>query len=91
MWKVQLKLVGYIKNNFSNIKFVEDFLDGCVGLYKYFKIFLNFSRHQFGLYLAASWSLFTTSHRKSPCDGIGRVFKRKLFHVRETANPVLTN
>ena len=94
VWKLQQKLTEYIRNNFPNIKFIEYFSDGCAGQYKNFKNFLNLTHHQLDFNLAASWSFFATSHRKSSCDGIEGVVKRKLSHVgltRETTNPILTS
>ena len=94
VWKLQQKLTEYIRNNFTNIKFIEYFSDGCAGQNKNFKNFLNLTHYQLDFNLAASWSFFETSHGKSPCDGIGEIVKRKLSHVsltRETANSILTS
>ena len=94
VWKLQQKLTEYIRNNFSNIKFIEYFSDGCAGQYENFKNFLNLIHHQLDFNLAASWSVIATSHGKSPCDGIGEVVKCKLSRVsltRETTNPFLTS
>ena len=62
----------------NKLKFFINLSDGCAGQYKSFKNFLNLCYHKkdFGVY--ALWSFFPTSHRKSPCDGIGGTVKRKM-------------
>ena len=79
VYALQKKLTQYIHVNFPQINFIEYFLDGCNGQYKNYKNFLNLTYHKHDFGIGASWSLFATSHGKSPCDGIDGMVKRKLM------------
>ena len=79
VYALQKKLTQYIHVNFPQINFIEYFSDGCSDQYKNYKNFLNLTYHKHDFGIGASWSLFATSHGKSPCDGIGGMVKRKLM------------
>ena len=62
-------------------EYVTDFNDGCAGQCKSYKAFLNICHHNSYFDIDATWAFFATSHRKSPCDGIGATFKRKILRA----------
>ncbi|KAG1681447.1 hypothetical protein GQR58_011837 [Nymphon striatum] len=53
-----------------------DINNGCAGQYKNHKNLFNLCPHKQDVDINAEWSLFATSHGKSPCDGIGGDVKR---------------
>ena len=75
VYAVQQLLTSYMKKNFPSIKRFEYFSDGCSGQYKNYKNFLNLTFHVQDFSLDTSWSLFATSHGKSPGDGAGEMVK----------------
>ncbi len=52
------------------------FSNGCGGQYKNYKNFINLCLHKQDFGMDVEWVFFATSHRKSPCDGIGGSVKR---------------
>ena len=50
--------------------------DGAAIQYKNYKNFINLVKHEADFGMKAEWYFFATSHRKSPCDGIGGTVKR---------------
>ena len=75
---MQKELTAYLKPHYPQLTQVDYFSDGCGAQCKNFKNFLNLTYHQSDFGIKASWSFFTTSHGKSPYDGIGDSVKRKL-------------
>ena len=69
-------LMEFLKQRLSNVTKIYYVSDGCGGQYKNFKNFLNLCAHKEDLSIEAEWIFFATSHRKSPCDGIGGAVKR---------------
>ena len=59
-----------------DINKVHYFSDGCAGQYKNCKNMLNQTYHFKDFGITVTWSFFATSHRKSPCHGIGGTIKR---------------
>ena len=49
---------------------VHYFSDGCAGQYNNCKNFINLCLHEKDFGIECSWSFFSTSHGKSPCDGV---------------------
>ena len=64
------------------------FWNGCGGQYKIFKNFLNLCSLKDNFYIEAEKIFFATSHRKSPCDGIGGAVK---CHAAKRILPRLLN
>ena len=87
------ELCKFICENFSFIKNIQYFSDGCSAQYKNYKIFFNLTFHQQDFRPNAAWNFFAKSHGKSPCDGLGGAIKRKLRTEslsRTTVNPIIT-
>ena len=67
----------YIKQKFSTIKQVEYFSYGCGGQNRNYKNILNLWMYQSYFGIKVNWYFFfATSHRKSPCNGIGVTAKQ---------------
>ena len=69
---------NFIQETLPQIKHIEYWSHGCAGQYKNFKDLMNLCNHVNDFGFHAIWSFFATSHRKSPCDGIGRTVKSKI-------------
>jgi hypothetical protein len=77
VYHVMKLIIEHIKSNISHqIETVYYCSDGCAGQYKNCKHFINICHHQQDFSTEWRWSFFATSHRKSPCDGIGGTVKR---------------
>lgn len=76
VYKIPKNLTSYIKTNMPNVEKLHYFSDGYGGQYKNYKNFLNLCLHFKDFGLKTEWFFFTTSHGKSPCDGIGGTVKR---------------
>ena len=72
----QSKFVGHIKAILPSVKKLIYFSDGAASQYKNYKNLSNLCWHVRYHQLEAEWHFFATSHRKSPCDGIGGTVKR---------------
>ena len=70
------ELVKILKETGSTITEVEYFSNGYAAWYKNYKNMLNLCRHKKDFVIDATWVFFSTSHGKSPCDGIGGTVKR---------------
>ena len=73
--KIKTLLVKFLKLRLLNVTKIYYISDGCGGQYKNFKNFLHLHSHKEDFSIKAEWILFATSHRKSPCDGIGDAVK----------------
>ena len=74
--KIMFLTMGYIKESImTNVKKANYHSDGCAGQYKNCKNFINFCMHYHDFFVDCTWAFFTTSHGKSPCDGIGGTLK----------------
>lgn len=71
------KIVEYLKEKWPSIKTVHFFSDGCSAQYKNCENFLHLCQFEQKYGIIATWTFFTTSHGKSPCDGIGGKIKRE--------------
>ena len=76
VYEVQRSVINEIKEMLPLVSKIEYFSDGCAGQYKNRNNFKNLSLHKQDFGLDAEWVFFTTSHGKSPCDGIGGTVKR---------------
>ena len=65
-----------LKVKLPNLSFIHFFTDGCAGQYKNRKNMFNLCQLEFEFAIKGEWHFFLTSHRKSPCDGIGGTIKR---------------
>ncbi|KAJ8029098.1 hypothetical protein HOLleu_28419 [Holothuria leucospilota] len=70
------RLTNYLKESLPELKKIIYVSDGCAAQYKNFKNLINLCSHQKDFGLSAEWHFFSTSHGKSPCDGIGGTVKR---------------
>jgi hypothetical protein len=86
--ETQKVAVQYLKRNFPAVKSVVYFSDGCSAQYKNCKNFLNLCLNKKYFDLEAKWCFFATSHRKSPCDGIGGTVKRTVTKASLQRSPV---
>ena len=75
VYQIQKMTVEYLKCKIANLQCFEYFSDGC-GAQNNKKSFNNLCNHYDDFGVHASWSLFATSHGKSPCGGIGGTVKR---------------
>ena len=73
--KIQTLLVEFLKQRLPNVTKIYYISDGCGGQYKNFRNFLNLCSHKKDFSIEAEWIFFATSHRKSPCEGIGGAVK----------------
>ena len=73
--KIQKPLVEFLKQRLPNVTKIYYVSDGCGGQHKNFKNFLNICSHKEDFSIEAEWIFFATSHRKSPCEGIGGAVK----------------
>ena len=82
------KVISYIKENLHAITKVLYFSDGAASQYKNFKNFVNLCYHEIDHGIQAQWHFFTTSHGKSPYDGIGGTTKQLVAResLRATEN-----
>ena len=87
VWALQRKLADYVHQNFSHVKTIEYFSDGCAGQYKNFKNFLNLTYHFNDFDILGIWNFFASCHGKSNCDGVGAAVKRKLRNKSLTVGP----
>ena len=76
VYKVIELLVTDLKAKMQCLSFIQFFTDGCVAQYKNRKTMFNLCQVEPEFNLKAEWNFFATSHRKSPCDGIGGTVKR---------------
>ena len=65
---MQKEPIAYLKSHYPQLTQVEFFSNECGAQYKNF---LNLTYHQSDFGIKASWSIFATTHGKSPWDGIG--------------------
>ena len=77
LYTMQKVLTAYLISHYPQLTLVEYFSNRCGAQCKSFKNFLNLTFHQSDFGIKASWSFFTTSHGKSPCDGIGGSVNQK--------------
>ena len=79
--------------SYPNITHIQYFLECCSAQYNNYKNLLNLTFHNQDFGFDAVWNFFATSHRKSPCDGLGGTIKRKLTIEslsRTKTAPILT-
>ena len=74
-YKIQTILVGYLKQNLPIVDKILYFSDSCNEQYKNCKNFIHLCHHQQDFNVDAEWIFLTTSHGKSPCDGVGGFIK----------------
>ena len=85
--ELQRIVMLYIRENWPQIKFVDNFSDSCAMHSKKYKAFLNLCHHKW------DFDVDETSHGKSPCNGIGGTVKHKILHAslqRPVNNQFLT-
>ena len=75
VYKTQIILVDYLKENLPNVDKILHFSDGYTDQYNNHKNFFNLCHHQQDFNRNAEWIFFATSHAKSPCDGAGGFIK----------------
>ena len=75
-YEVQSEFVKLLNKTIPTITKFEYFSNRCAAQYKNFKNMLNLCRHKVDFGIEATWSFFSTSHGKSPCDSIGGTVKR---------------
>ena len=76
----------------EDVKKISYFPGGCAGQYKNCKNFINLCNHQADFSVACEWNFFATSHRKSPCDGIGGTVKKltAMASLQRTSNNLIS-
>ena len=81
VYKIQIILVDYLKENLSIVDKIFCFSVGCAEQCKNHKNFINLCHHQQDFSMDAEWIFFATSHGKSPCDGVGGFLNVMLQNV----------
>ena len=79
MYKIQIKIVIYLKTCHPKITKINYFSGGCATQYINHKNFINLCYHKIDFNINAEWTFFTTNKGKLICIGrigrIGRVVK----------------
>ena len=76
VYKVTEQVVLYIKSNLEReIRKIKYVSDGCPNQYKNAYHFQTVSHHEEDFRVPCEWVFFTTSHAKSPFDGLGGITK----------------
>ena len=85
----QYVVLQNLKESFPNLNCCIYFSDGAPNQYQYFKNIANLNYHYTDYELKADWHSLTTSHGKSPCDGIGGTVKFLIARASLQNTPML--
>ena len=78
VYQLQEVLCEYLRQHFVSLIQIQYSSDGCASQYKNFKKIFTFDISSSQLWNLRNLEFFSTSHGKSPCNGLGGATKRKL-------------